>query len=108
VVKSHPQVNHIVRKDGVCYYRRRLPSPAGGEVCLSLRTKRLREAEYRAELLDRAFGDALRRVEMGTNEPADLNAILRTHLARGLEDDLLRRTTRPPHSAIYCSLVGTW
>ena len=54
--------SHIARRKGIYCYRRRLPLPGTGELCISLRTRRYREAEHRALLLDKAFDDAFRRV----------------------------------------------
>ena len=75
MAKTLPQPSHITRKAGVYYCRRRLPGLAGGEVALTLRTKRYREAEHRAALLDDAFGDALRRAGENMSDPTNLNAI---------------------------------
>jgi len=50
--------SHIARKRGIYHYRRRLPVPYSGEVTLSLKTRRFREAEHLAAILDVGFGRA--------------------------------------------------
>ena len=79
---SHHPGRHVSRRGCIYRYRRRLPGEARGrEVVVSLRTRRYREAEYRAALLDRAWDDALARARQAVRETgeggikADLNAI---------------------------------
>jgi len=71
------------------------------EICVSLRTRRLREAEYRAAVMDGAFEDALRRARANVTEAADLNAVLRGYLREFLERDLQQRIERAPGSPVY-------
>jgi len=100
-----PQGVHITRRRGVYHYRRRLPGRAHGEVMLSLRTRRYREAEHRAALLDGAFGSAWRRALSATSDEAQLKAILRDYLRRALEEDLRERLAAPPGRPVY---VRNW
>jgi hypothetical protein len=93
--------SHITRKKGVYSYRRRLPGAARSEVCLSLRTRRFREAEHRAALLDEAFDDALRRARANVTDTADLNSILRKYLRECLDADVRRRVERQSGRPIY-------
>ncbi|WP_328805645.1 site-specific integrase [Sabulicella rubraurantiaca] len=88
-----PQCSHITRKRGVYYWRRRLPGTPRGEVALSLRTRRYREAEHLASRLDMAFGAAWRRAKASVSASAgktDLNAILREYLREKLDADSIR------------------
>lgn len=99
---AHPQLTHITRKNGVYYWRRRLPGLQRGEVSLSLRTRRFREAEHRAALVDGAFGAALARVSVDGNKlTADLGPILAAELRDALERDLRDRMERPPGRPVY-------
>ena len=93
--------SHIARRKGVYCYRRRLPGVASGEVCISLRTCRFREAEHRAAILDAAFDDALRRARENVTDAVDLNTILREYLKKFLREDLERRMERPPGTPVY-------
>jgi integrase len=73
-----------------------------GEVSLSLRTRRFREAEHRAALVDDAFGAALARVSVdGNNLTAALGPILAAELRNALERDLRERMERPPGRPVY-------
>ena len=102
--RSH-NCSHIGRKRGVYVYRRRLPGMRDGEVAFSLRTKSYREAEHRAALLDKAFGDALRRArDAVSGTQADLNAILRGYFADALEADLDQRLHSHAYHPIYTRL----
>ncbi len=67
-----PQCSHMTRKRGD-YYRRRLPNPHKGELALSLLTRRYREAEHLAALLDLTFSSVTKRMSDSPN----LRAILR-------------------------------
>lgn len=99
---ARPQLTHITRKNDVYYWRRRLPGLRCGEVSLSLRTRRFREAEHRAALMDDAFGAALARVSVdGTKLTADLGPILAAELRSALERDLRERMDRPPGQPVY-------
>lgn len=84
-----PQCSHITRKRGVFYWRRRLPGRDRGEVAISLRTRRFREAEHRAALLTEAFGAAWTRATVEADATGkDLQTILREHLRAVLDGDL--------------------
>lgn len=50
-----PQPSHITKKEGVYYYRRRLPKPHVSEIAISLRTRRFRLAEALGDDLSSAF-----------------------------------------------------
>ena len=50
--KAHADALRLTRKDGVYYYRRRLPRHLGTEVSVSLGTRNFREAEHLAQALD--------------------------------------------------------
>lgn len=98
-----PQVSHITRKDGVFYYRRRLPQRLG-EVAVSLRTRLYREAEFLAGVVDSSFEAALTQAKAAvTAEAPDLNAILRGYLKEALEKHLQSELT--PSGAVP---VGRW
>jgi integrase len=72
-----PQPSHITKKEGVFYYRRRLPKPYISEVAISLRTRRFRFAEALAGQLDAAFHSFFAENSM----PAfDIQAALRAYL----------------------------
>lgn len=96
--------SHVAKKDGVFYYRRRLPEHLGTDVALSLGTRRFREAEDLAKQLDQVFNHAVSTV----SSTADLRRILRDHLADALEDDAYQRIGTPPGTPVYGSrdLVG--
>ena len=97
-----PHGSHITRKRGVYCYRRRLPAPLAGEVLVSLSTRRYREAEHRAELLDAGFEGALRRaVSEAEKTDAALAPILRQELKSFLQQDLERRMGRPAERPVY-------
>lgn len=93
---------HLTRKDGVYYYRRRLPEHLGTDVALSLGTRRFREAEHLAEQLDEAFDRTVRTV----TTPVDLRAILRACLEDALDDDTTMRLAAPPRRPVYTGDVG--
>ncbi|NMJ43465.1 hypothetical protein GWK16_19615 [Roseomonas sp. JC162] len=99
---ARPQLTHITRKNDVYYWRRRLPGLPRGEVSLSLRTRRFREAEHRAALLDDVFGAAMARVSVdGTKLTAALGPILAAELRDTLERDLRERMERAPGRPVY-------
>jgi hypothetical protein len=89
---------HITRKRGVYYYRRRLPSPPGGEIAVSLGTSNYREAEHKATLLDHVFEAA--RATM-TTTPADLQKTLRDYLRSTLDIDAEARMNTAPGKPVY-------
>lgn len=95
-----PHTVHIVRRGNSYRYRRRVPETSY-EVCLSLRTNWLPEAEHRAVILDAAWDVALQRARETVTGTADLAPILRDYLRDFLEDDLRRRMERPPHKPVY-------
>ena len=97
---SH-KCSHITRKRGIFCYRRRLPGVADGELCISLRTRRFREAEHRAAIMDGVFNEALCRAKTNVTDDDDLNRILRGYLREFLDSDLERRMERPPGSPVY-------
>jgi integrase len=72
-----------------------------GEICLSLRTRHLREAEHRAALLDRGFDDALTRATANVTDAANLNAILRDYLQACLDADLEWRVISPSARTLF-------
>ncbi|HEX3882405.1 MAG TPA: site-specific integrase [Stellaceae bacterium] len=77
-----PQCSHITRKRGIYYYRRRIPCRPGREVAISLLTRDYREAQSRAERLDRVF-----RTESLVQDRKKLAAILRERLRADIEED---------------------
>jgi hypothetical protein len=91
---------HLTRKDGIYYYRRRLPKHLGTDVALSLGTRRYREAEHLAEQLDAAF----ERVVHTVKTSPDLRTILRTYLEDALEDDTTMRLSARPGRPVYGGL----
>jgi integrase len=99
-----PHQSHIARRKGIYCYRRRLPGIPDGEVCVSLRTRHLREGEHRAALLDGVFDQALGRARETVTDETNLNAILRNYLRDFLAKDLRQRMERPPGSPVY----GHW
>ena len=96
-----PQCSHMTRKRGVYYYRRRLPHPHKGELALSLLTRRYREAEHLAALLDHTFSSVTKRMSDSPN----LRAILRDHLKQQLDDDLEQHLSVPPGRPVYAGYV---
>lgn len=62
--KTHSDATRLTRKDGVYYYRRRLPHAAGADFALSLGTRNFREAEHL--IYRRAVATALTPVELRT------------------------------------------
>lgn len=92
-----PQCSHITRKRGIYYYRRRLPVPSQGEVALSLRTRRFREAEHLACLLDAMWRAALSKTPI---DHPKIQMILREALQDRLDADLRRRAGRS-QGAVY-------
>jgi hypothetical protein len=72
-----------------------------GEVCVSLRTRRFREAERRAALLDAAFDDALYRAKANVTDTTDLTTILRDYLREWLDEDVRCRVERRPATPTY-------
>ena len=99
--KGRTDASHLTRKDGVFYYRRRLPEHLGTDVALSLGTRRFREAEHLAEALDLIYGRAVSAV----TSPTDLRAILRAYLADALEDDTTMRLSARHGRPVYGGLV---
>ena len=96
-----PQGSHITRKRGIYYWRRRLPGRRRGEVALSLRTRRYREAEHRAALLDGRFNLVWREAPARMMEDKDgtkFAAILRDYLREVLAADLA--PVAPPHGPV--------
>jgi integrase len=90
--------SHIAKKRGTFYYRRRLPG-GRGDVALSLGTRSFREAEHRAAILDRAFGEAWQRAQGMVTE--DIGAILRGYLREALEVDLEARLVGRPGVPLF-------
>lgn len=78
-------------KEGVYYYRRRIPDYLGTDVALSLGMRHFREAEHLAELLGLIYGRSVNTV----TSPTDLRVILRAYLESALEDDTTMRLSVP-------------
>jgi hypothetical protein len=95
--KRRAGASHLTRKDGIYYYRRRLPDHLGTDVALSLGTRNFREAEHSAEALDLIY----RRTVNSVTSPADLRTILRAYLESALEDDTTMRLTAPRGRPVY-------
>lgn len=95
--KGRLSASHLTKKEGVYYYRRRLPGRPGTEVTLSLRTRSFREAEHLAEKLDAVFCRAMDTVPA----PAELRTILREYLEDHLAADAEMRLTAPPGRSVY-------
>jgi integrase len=89
--------SHLTRKDGIYYYRRRLPDHLGTDVALSLGTRNFREAEHLAEAIDLTY----RRAVNSVTSPADLRTILRAYLESALEDDTTMRLHAPRGRPVY-------
>ncbi len=94
--------SRVTKKDGVFYYRRRLPDHLGTDVALSLGTRSFREAEHLAEQLDTVF----ERVTPSVSSTPELRSLLRSYLAEALHDDAQRRLSAPRGRPIYASLRG--
>jgi hypothetical protein len=94
--------SHITKKRGVYYYRRRLPSPRGGEVAVSLRTRNYREAEHRAADMDDAFNKLITTMDTAT-KTADLQAIIREYLKETLRQDFELHLRAKPGEPVYRS-----
>lgn len=89
--------HHLTRKRGVYYYRRRLPGRLAGEVTLSLRTKLYREAEHRAERVDRVFVKAAS--DMASLQ--EIQQIVQSYIQELLATDLVYYHNRPGSEPIY-------
>ena len=85
--KTHADATRLTRKDGVYYYRRRLPGPDRTDVAVSLGTRNFREAEHLAEGLDLLYSRTVKTV----TDPSELRTILRNFLREELEDDASSR-----------------
>jgi hypothetical protein len=96
-----PHGDHITRKRGVYHYRRRLPRPHGGELTLSLTTRRYREAEHRAKIVDQAFIEVWGRVGIVTAGTAEVRRVVREYLKQALETDLEWRAVKAPLRPVY-------
>jgi hypothetical protein len=68
---------------------------------LSLRTRRYREAEHRAALVDEAFGSAWERALLVGMSDADIKRVLREYLQEALDEDMQRRLATPPGRPVY-------
>ena len=97
--KGRPGCSHLTRKEGVYYYRRRLPDHLGTDVAVSLGTRNFREAEHLAEALDLIY----RRSVKTASAPGEVRAILRTYLTEQLAEDADMRLTSPPGRPVYTS-----
>lgn len=95
--KGHADASRLTRKDGVYYYRRRLPDHLGTDLALSLGTRQFREAEHLAEVLNSAFSLAVQSATTAT----DLRAVLRKYLEGALAEDTRTRLGVPPGRAVY-------
>lgn len=95
---ARPQLTHITRKNDVYYWRRRLPGLQRGEVSLSLRTRRFREAEHRAAILDAALREA--KARGGVSSDREVQAALRAYLRQALES-----LDHPEPEPV---LIGSW
>ncbi|QEX23354.1 integrase [Hypericibacter adhaerens] len=94
--------SHVTKKRGVYYYRRRLPSPHGGEVALSLGTTNYREAEHQAAMLDKAFNELMQTMTTNTPKPpADLQVIVRDYLKTALQADFEQHLRAPTGQPVY-------
>ncbi len=96
-----PQGAHITRKRGVYQYRRRLPAPFRGELSLTLATRRYREAEHRAALIDRAFGMAWSTARKMSDIPAEVRKLVRDYLKHALDADHAHRLARKPGATVF-------
>lgn len=68
---------------------------------MSLVTRRYREAEHRAAVLDRAFSEVWEQVVAMTAGSADVRRVVREYLKQALEADLEWRTIRRPRQPLY-------
>jgi hypothetical protein len=68
---------------------------------LSLRTRRYREAEHRAGLVDLAFGSAWERALSDTSDLAAIKRIVHAYLNGMLDRDAARRMATPPGQPVY-------
>ncbi|QEX18037.1 integrase [Hypericibacter terrae] len=94
--------SHVTKKRGVYYYRRRLPSPHGGEIALSLGTTNYREAEHQAAILDKAFNELMQTMTTNTTKPtADLQAIVRDYLKTALQADFEQHLSTKAGEPVY-------
>jgi integrase len=95
--RSHQNAQHVARKRGVYYFRRKLPEPLSGEIAVSLSTRAYREAEYLAEALTELFNHSIHTV----SSPAELRTILRAYVDEQLAEDAEARLTAPPGRPLY-------
>nr|WP_052388609.1 site-specific integrase [Belnapia moabensis] len=70
---------------------------------LSLRTRRYREAEHRAGLVDEAFGSAWERAVAAGMSDADIKRVLRQYLQDALAEDMRERLATSPGRPVYPS-----
>jgi hypothetical protein len=97
--RTHADATRLTRKDGVYYYRRRLPGPDRTDVAVSLGTRNFREAEHLAEGLDLLYSRTVKTV----SDPSELRTILRNFLREVLEDDTTMRLAARPGLPVYTS-----
>lgn len=94
-----PQSSHIARKNGVYFFRRRIPGRPRAEIALSLRTKCFREAQWLATSLGSIFDQIVPQMA----DMPDVAVIVRKYLRAKLDFDLWVRTDSkgrgvyPPH-----------
>jgi len=84
-----PQGVHITKRRGVYHWRRRLPGQAKGEIMVSLRTRRYREAEHLAAVADDGFAREWERLALSEKrvDREELKRILRARIERDIHGD---------------------
>lgn len=97
-----PQGTHITRRRGVYHWRRRLPGQPKGEIMVSLRTRRYREAEHLAAVADDGFSQEWKRLVAPERRASvcELKSIIRGHLRDLLDKDTDHHATKPPKTPL--------
>ncbi len=100
-----PQCSHITTKRGMYYYRRRLPVSAGGEICLSLRTKQYRIAYQLTMLLGPLFN---RIVRVPMSDPRKLHDTINKYMREEIDRYYIRWKNTPAFSPAFGTIENSY
>lgn len=98
--RSHNRFSRLTKKRGVYYFRRRLRERDSGEVAVSLRTRKYREAEHLAASLDEVFGACV----LTMSSRAELTRVLQNHLQQLIAAYDDHRVAATPGKPLYTTL----